>query len=216
MFPILIFFSLWSLSLSITSSPFSNLTISRSLARLESEPPIKIVAYNTIVGYLNWHEQFFTDYISTKCHRNCAFSIDPRDVLFLSSCLLSSLSLIPSLLLSSQTKDADVVVFLASTFHRSSPQFPHKAKPSTLFVLHTMEQPMYATMLTDHQFLKQHFDLLAMYSQETIYPGSGVPNLPLTYYPLHVYGPDAILSPMKSFKEKDGYGTGQSSFNCPP
>jgi hypothetical protein len=188
----------------------SNFTTMRSLT---ADAPIKIVAYNTIVGYLNWHEQFFTDYISSKCHRKCAFSTDPRDVTSPPDSSIHSLPFLPLIsslayLPLSQTNDADVVVFLASTFHRSSPQFPPKAKPSTLFVLHTMEQPMYATMLTDFQFLKQHFDLLAMYSQETIYPGSGVPNLPMTYFPLHVYQPESVLSPMKAFKDKDGYGTG--------
>ena len=67
---------------------------------------------------------------------------------------------------------------------------------------------MYATILNEHQFLKQHFDLLATYSQETIYPGSSVPNLPLTYFPLHVYDPSSIQSTPKTFKQKDGYGTG--------
>lgn len=67
---------------------------------------------------------------------------------------------------------------------------------------------MYATMLENHAFLKKNFDLLAMYSQETVYPGSGVPNLPMTYYPLHVYPPNAVLSTPKSFAEKNGYGTG--------
>jgi hypothetical protein len=71
-----------------------------------------------------------------------------------------------------------------------------------------MEQPMYATMLDNHAFLKKNFDLLAMYSQESVYPGSGVPNLPMTYYPLHVYPANAVLTPPKSFAEKDGYGTG--------
>lgn len=67
---------------------------------------------------------------------------------------------------------------------------------------------MYVPMLNEYQFLKQHFDLLATYSQETTYPNSGVPNLPLTYYPLHVYDADAVLTPPKTFAQKDGYGTG--------
>lgn len=67
---------------------------------------------------------------------------------------------------------------------------------------------MYVPMLNDYQFLKQHFDLLATYSQETTYPNSGVPNIPLTYYPLHVYEPSAVQTPPKTFAEKNGYGTG--------
>lgn len=105
---------------------------------------------------------------------------------------------------------SDVIMFLASTFNRKHPPFPNRPKPTSLFVLHTMEQPMYATMLNDHRILKK-FNLLAMYSQESVYPGSGVPNLPMTYYPLHVYPPSAVLSTPKSFKEKDGYGTGKAS-----
>ena len=68
---------------------------------------------------------------------------------------------------------------------------------------------MYAKMLDNKPFLKKNFDLMAMYSQETTYPGSGVPNLPMTYYPLHVYPPEAVLSQPKTFAEKNGYGTGE-------
>jgi hypothetical protein len=202
----------WSSSLLILSLLFSHLHIStsfsfsppnasttRALSTLPKET-IKIVTYNNIRGFLNWHEEFFFKYISTQCKTNCIFSMDSKDI-----------------------PDADVVIFLASTFHRNSPLFPKKGKDTTLFVLHTMEQPMYVPMLNDFPYLKQHFDLLAMYSQEPIYPGSGVPNLPLTYYPLHVYEPTAVLSPIKSFSEKNGYGTGDNqdppslisdSFSC--
>jgi hypothetical protein len=202
----MLLFSSWSSALFVlsllinnlpTSTSFSSSFLSRFISQnvsarvlakeksLFPKETIKIVTYNNIRGFLNWHEDFFFKYISTQCKTNCIFSMDPKDI-----------------------PDADVVIFLASTFHRNSPLFPKKGKDTTLFVLHTMEQPMYVPMLSDFPFLKQHFDLLAMYSQETIYPGSGVPNLPMTYYPLHVYEPTAVLSPTKSFAEKNGYGTG--------
>jgi hypothetical protein len=71
-----------------------------------------------------------------------------------------------------------------------------------------MEQPKYAKILNKIPFVNKNFDLLATYSQSLIYPGSSVPNLPLSYYPLQVYPAEAVLSPPPKFKDKDGYGTG--------
>ena len=50
---------------------------SRSLLNKET---VQIVSYNNINGYLNWHEDFFKEFISNKCQTNCLFSTNPSDV----------------------------------------------------------------------------------------------------------------------------------------
>lgn len=75
-------------TLSFSSSSFSSYFSSssksynhtNSLRSLTNKETVQIVAYNNINGYLNWHEQFFTDYISNKCNTNCLFSTNPSDV----------------------------------------------------------------------------------------------------------------------------------------
>jgi hypothetical protein len=146
---------------------------------------VKIGVYNNINGYLNWQEPWFTTYAATKCNTNCIFSLNPSAV-----------------------ATADIVVFLASTFNRKFPPFPKKAKPTTVFALHTMEQPMYAKMLTQESMLRKKFDLIATYNQDPTYPNTGVPSLPLTYFPLHIYEPEYLLNPPLPFDQKTGYNTG--------
>lgn len=158
----------------------------RSLSpQSDNKETIQIGVYNNIIGYLNWQEPWFTTYAATKCNTKCLFSLDPSAV-----------------------NKADIVVFLASTFQRRRPLFPKKAKKTTVFVLHTMEQPLYATMLTQAGMLRKNFDLIATYNQDPTYPNTGVPSLPLTYFPLHVYDPEYLLTPPLPFSEKTGYGTG--------
>ena len=152
----------------------------------EEKETVHIGVYNNIVGYLNWQEPWFTTYAANKCNTKCIFSLDPGAV-----------------------KKADIVVFLASTFNRKHPPFPKKAKPDTVFVLHTMEQPLYAKMLSDEASLRKKFDLIATYNQDPTYPKTGVPSLPLTYFPLHIYKPEYLLTPPLSFSDKTGYGTGE-------
>lgn len=152
---------------------------------------VQIGVYNNINGYLNWQEPWFTTYAASKCNTHCIFSLSPAAV-----------------------KKADIVVFLASTFNRQHPPFPKKAKPSTVFVLHTMEQPLYAKMLSNEAMLRKNFDLIATYNQDPTYPNTGVPSLPLTYFPLHIYEPEYLLTPPLPFSEKTGYGTGTYSTDC--
>ena len=70
-----------------------------------------------------------------------------------------------------------------------------------------MEQPNYATVLSNPKQLKM-FDLLSTYSLKAHYPGTDIPNLPISYYPLHLVSANAVLMPARSFEEKTGYGTG--------
>jgi hypothetical protein len=38
--------------------------------------------------------------------------------------------------------------------------------------------------------------------------GTKIPNLPITYFPLHLLSPDSVLQPPKLFSMKNGYNTG--------
>ena len=95
-------------------------------------------------------------------------------------------------------------------FHGATHTFSYPDKKGTVFALLSMEQPKYATILSNPSQLKQ-FDLLSTYSMEALYPGTDIPNLPISYYPLHLVSASAVLSQPRSFKEKTGYGTGDRS-----
>lgn len=71
-----------------------------------------------------------------------------------------------------------------------------------------MEQPKYAPVLSNLKYLSTHMDLMITYSQESVYPGTGIANMPITYYPLNIVSPQAVMQPPRSFEKKDGYGTG--------
>jgi hypothetical protein len=72
-----------------------------------------------------------------------------------------------------------------------------------------MEQHKYAKILSDLPLLKRHFDLLATYSLQSHYPGTTVPNLPITYFPLNILSAESVRQPARPFREKDGFGTGE-------
>ena len=79
----------------------------------------------------------------------------------------------------------------------------------------SMEQPKYAPVLGNFNYLNSNIDLLLTYSLSDIYPGSKVANLPITYYPLNIVSPMAIMQPARSFKDKTGYNTGSiACINC--
>eukprot|EP00597_Dinobryon_sp_UTEXLB2267_P001877 CAMPEP_0170069610 /NCGR_PEP_ID=MMETSP0019_2-20121128/8219_1 /TAXON_ID=98059 /ORGANISM="Dinobryon sp., Strain UTEXLB2267" /LENGTH=273 /DNA_ID=CAMNT_0010277695 /DNA_START=275 /DNA_END=1096 /DNA_ORIENTATION=+ len=73
-------------------------------------------------------------------------------------------------------------------------------------VLLSMEQPKYAVVLNQRQYLMDKFDLLMTYSLRDVYPGTDIPNLPITYFPLNIVSVNAVLHAPRSFKEKDGHG----------
>ncbi len=75
----------------------------------------------------------------------------------------------------------------------------------------SMEQPKYAPVLTDLRYLSANMDLLITYSLSAVYPGTSVPNMPITYYPLNIVSPQAVMQPERPFREKTGYSTGKSS-----
>jgi hypothetical protein len=71
-----------------------------------------------------------------------------------------------------------------------------------------MEQPLYAPVLQRLDYIQKNFDLTITYSLQNTYPGTKVPNLPITYFPSHILPIEYVYKPGLSFKEKDGYGTG--------
>ena len=99
-------------------------------------------------------------------------------------------------------KSADIVLF-----HGATHSFSYPDKRDAIFALLSMEQPKYAPILLNPAGLKQ-FDLLSTYSMEPVYPGTTVPNLPISYYPLNLVSASAVLSPPRSFISKTGFGTG--------
>jgi hypothetical protein len=102
---------------------------------------------------------------------------------------------------------ADMVLFHAPKHNSVPPKSSFKGE-KPLFTLISLEQPKYATILQDFRTLQRDFDLLATYSLQDTYPGTSVPNLPLTYYPLHIIPPKSIQQPPRKFSEKTGFGTG--------
>lgn len=104
-------------------------------------------------------------------------------------------------------KLADVVIFHAPTREGI---LPNKTKNS-LFVLFSMEQPLYAPILTDFKALA-HFDVLITYSLRSTFPGTTIPNIPVTYFPLNIVSPNVLSHPPRPFDEKNGYETGDSMY----
>lgn len=106
-------------------------------------------------------------------------------------------------------KTADVVLFHAPTRDQSHPPFPNGAPQHAIYALLSMEQPKYARVLSDFEALKK-FDVLLTYSLKHQYPGTTIPNLPITYFPLHIVSPQVVLQPARPFAEKTGFNTGST------
>ena len=119
---------------------------------------------------------------------------------------------------------ADVVVFHAPS-HTMSPKRKtppdnnnnnnnnnkkSRSKGATpVLAMVSMEQPKYATVLANLKYLESNMDLLVTYSLSEVYPGTKIPNLPITYYPLNIVSPKAVMQRERPFKEKTGYGSGE-------
>lgn len=83
---------------------------------------------------------------------------------------------------------------------------PLKKPVKSIYVLVSMEQPKYARILQDHQQLKS-FDALMTYSMQSTYPGTTIPNIPITYFPLNIVSPNIMLQPPRSYTDKTAYNT---------
>jgi hypothetical protein len=81
-------------------------------------------------------------------------------------------------------------------------------KKGPLRVMVSMEQPKYASVLSDYTYLHASFDATLTYSRATHFPRTELPNLSMSYYPLNIVSPQAVLQPPRDFLDKDGFGTG--------
>ncbi len=64
----------------------------------------------------------------------------------------------------------------------------------------------YAPILSDVQYLNNNMDIMLTYSLRDIYPRSTVANLPVSYFPLNLVSPQAVLHPARPFAQKTGWG----------
>lgn len=143
---------------------------------------VRLLLYDKTKGYLNWFMEWFVTAARDKCSVTCILT---EDRAFLDT--------------------ADMLVFHAPT-HTNVPPNPR----NIIFTMLSMEQPRYARFLSDAAYLQRHFALLATYSQAAMFPGTSIPNLPLTYFPLNILTPAAVLQPPRPFAEKTGYDSGVS------
>lgn len=88
---------------------------------------------------------------------------------------------------------ADIVLFHAPTHSKSTGAKHIKTKDGSkpVFAMISMEQPKYAKILSNTQYLNDNFDLVLTYSLSPVYPSTTVPNMPITYYPLNILSPNA-------------------------
>lgn len=158
-------------------------------ARKSGRRKIKIYMYDDIQGYLNWIFPWFKDGAVRKCDTICTFVINEP----------------------SELPNADVVMFHAPThMKRDSPMKIDTIRTPShiLFTMISLEQPNYAKVLSNTDYLEKHMDLLLTYSRKSKFPGTNVANLPISYFPLNLVDTKAVLQPSRPFRQKTGYGTG--------
>lgn len=165
-----------------SSYNFDNNTMSSAKKRV-----VRILVYDRISGFLNWFQDWFKDATSNRCRTKCILSDDKN-----------------------QLNSADVVLFHAPTHGKDGVRLPSQKPQNSIYVMLSMEQPMYAKVLNDKNYLQLHFDLIATYSMQQTYPGTNIPNLPITYYPLNILAVEAVMQSPRPFAKKTGYGTGVS------
>jgi len=151
----------------------------------DPKPTVTVLLWDKTQGYLNWGFEWFRKAATTKCSTRCVVTEDR-----------------------SHLNEADLVLFHAPTHTNVPVDRPRRA--GVIYAMLSMEQPKYAKFLADLAYLNRHFQLLATYSQEELYPGTNIPNLPLTYFPLNILAPAAVLQPARAFAEKTGFDSGVS------
>lgn len=89
---------------------------------------------------------------------------------------------------------------------KSFPTFPTRGKGDrqVIYALMSMEQPKYAPVLQQTKYLQDHFDVMMTYSLKKEYESTGIPNLPMTYYPLNIVSMEAIMQAARPFADKIG------------
>ena len=153
-----------------------------------------VVLYDNIKWYLNWHQKWFTTAVSKKC--KTAVTVRER--------FDSNVAKVPG----ATPAFADVVVFHAPT-HRTSDVSWRVIKTrrdgsKPLLAILTMEQPKYAKVMNQHAYIDKTFDLVISYSLSSVYPNTRTANLPITYYPLNILSPNAVMHEPRPFNEKRG------------
>ena len=107
----------------------------------------------------------------------------------------SDVNLIENTMQKKKGQRVDIVLFHGPTHHTGGDRIWRKIMSNDnqkpVLAMLSMEQPKYATVMRNQQYLKQNFDLILSYSLDSTYLNSGVPNLPITYYPLHILSPNA-------------------------
>lgn len=104
---------------------------------------------------------------------------------------------------------ADILMFHAPNHQKIASNALRHRNKQAVFAMISMEQPLYAPTLRDTQYLNSNFDLMVTYSFASYFPGTKVPNLPITYYPSHILPTDTVLKPPRPVHEKTGYDTGK-------
>jgi hypothetical protein len=123
-------------------------------------------------------------------------------LIFFENCLL--LLLLGVIL--EQMGSANILLYHAPTHIQSSTL--RQPGNHALIAMMSMEQPKYSPVLANLKYLQDNVDLMVTYSLSDIYPGTTVRNMPITYWPLNIVSPQAVLQPTRPFPEKTGYGTG--------
>ena len=84
----------------------------------------------------------------------------------------------------------------------------HAKNQNAILAMLSMEQPKYSPVLANLKYLEANLDLMITYSLRDVYPGTSIPNMPITYFPLHIVSAQAVMQPPRPFTEKSGYNTG--------
>lgn len=150
-----------------------------------NRPVVRVVAYDRVRGFLNWLQDWFIEAARTQCPKTTCIITDNRR----------------------EIKNADVILYHAPTHGKLPPLSKEKTNGAVRAFI-SMEQPKYAKFLDRKKYLQKNFDLISTYSLKSVYPGTNIPNLPLSYFPLNILSPDAVMQPAHSFGEKNGFGTG--------
>eukprot|EP01038_Epipyxis_sp_PR26KG_P014187 gene14187-19038_t len=144
----------------------------------------RIVIYDKVRGYLNWMQDWFQLSVKEKCNKKCYLTENKKEM-----------------------SNADIIVFHGPT-HTIAGDVLKLPQNNAINVLISMEQPKYAKVMSSTKYLENNFDLLLTYSLSSYYPGTNIPNLPISYYPLHILSPNAVMQAPKPFLQKTGYGKG--------
>lgn len=159
-----------------------NFTTERSRMLSGSKGDCKIIVYDQVRGYLNWLQDWFKQAAFTKCNKRVTIKdrrTDSKDV------------------------TADILLFHGPTHNmvigHIKKAFTREDGSKPVFAMISMEQPKYAKILSNIEYMNKNLDLVLTYSLSSIYPSSTVPNMPITYFPLNILAPNAGKTSISPF-----------------